>query len=239
MSTFREILYMIQDECKFDTDDSYYTHEHIMYLVGRYRSLLFKQTYGGVNGNLKKQIPASAFQEICIDLVQTPGNMVTMCDSGMYLRSTKPIPSIMPYTKANLYNTNIYSTISHIDLTNYERMKYVGHNKFLQKIIYASIAPDNYLWLKSQNSVFLNLEKLKMRAVFEDFESAAKMACDADCEMLDRQFPLEDALIPVLIQSVVKELTEKLGVPEDKSNNADDNQNENMYSNGNARPTEE
>jgi hypothetical protein len=65
------------------------------------------------------------------------------------------------------------------------------------------------------------------------------MACDADCETLDRQFPLEDALIPVLIQSVVKELTEKLGVPEDKSNNADDNQNENMYSNGNARPTEE
>jgi hypothetical protein len=145
----------------------------------------------------------------------------------------------MPYTKANLYNTDIYSTISHIDLTNYERMKYVGHNKFLQKIIYASIAPDNYLWLKSQNPVFLNLEKLKMRAVFEDFESAAKMACDADCEMLDRQFPFEDALIPVLIQSVVKELTEKLGVPEDKSNNADDNQNENMYSNGNARPTEE
>jgi hypothetical protein len=65
------------------------------------------------------------------------------------------------------------------------------------------------------------------------------MACDADCETLDRQFPFEDALIPVLIQSVVKELTEKLGVPEDKSNNADDNQNENMYSNGNARPTEE
>jgi hypothetical protein len=37
----------------------------------------------------------------------------------------------------------------------------------------------------------------------------------------------------------VKELTERLSVPEDKQNNADDNQNENMYANGNARPTEQ
>lgn len=239
MSTFREILFMIQDECKFDTDDSYYTHEHILYLMQRYRSLLFQQKYGGVNGNLKKQIPTSSRQEICIELIQVLGNEITPCDSGMYLRSTKPIPDIMPYTKPQLYGIDVYSTISHIDFVSYEQMKYSGENRYLKNIIYSSISPEKYLYLKSQNPTFLNLEKIKMNAVFEDIEDAAKMSCDNECDILDRKFPLEDALVPLLIQSVVKELIEKLQVPEDKSNNADDNQNENLYANGAARPTDE
>lgn len=240
MSTFREILYMIQDECKFDTDDSYYTHEHILYLMQRYRSLLFQQKYGsGQNGNIKKQIPSSNRQEICIELMKVTGNKITTCDSGFFLRSTKEIPSIMPYTKPLLYNYDAYSTISHIDLVPYEQMKYVGENKYMKNIIYSSISPDKYLYLKSQNPTFLNLDRIKMSAVFEDINEASQLACDADCETLDTKFPLEDALIPLLIQSVVKELVEKLTVPEDKQNNADDNQNENLYANGNARPTEQ
>ena len=79
-----------------------------------------------------------------------------------------------------------------------------------------------------------------MTAVFEDVDEAAKLSCNNDnCDILDQRFPMEDALIPLLIQSVVKELIDKLAVPEDKQNNADDNQNENMYANGNARPTEQ
>ena len=238
MSTFREILFMIQDECKFDTDDSYYTHEHILFLMQRYRSFLFQQKYGTVQGNLKKQIPISSRQEICIELMKVPGNMITTCDSGYFLRSTKEIPSLMPYTKPLLYNYDSYSTISHIDLVSYEQMKYVGENKYLKNIIYASISPDKFLYLKAQNPTFLNLDRIKMSAIFENIEEAAKLSCDDSCDILDKNFPLEDALIPLLIQSIVKELTDRLTVPEDKSNNADDNQNENMYANGNARPSE-
>ena len=238
MSTFREILFMIQDECKFDTDDSYYTHEHILFLMQRYRSFLFQQKYGTVQGNLKKQIPISSRQEICIELMKVPGNMITTCDSGYFLRSTKEIPSLMPYTKPLLYNYDSYSTISHIDLVSYEQMKYVGENKYLKNIIYASISPDKFLYLKAQNPTFLNLDRIKMSAIFENIEEAAKLSCDDSCDILDKNFPLEDALIPLLIQSIVKELTDRLTVPEDKSNNADDNQNENMYANGNARPAE-
>jgi len=238
MSTFREILYMIQDECKYDTDDSYYTHEHILWLMQRYRSLLFTQKYGGVNGNLKKKIPDSNQQEICIELMKVYGNNNARCDSGLYLTSTKPIPSIMPYTKPKLYTVDMYSTISHIDFVGYEQMKYSGTNKYFKNIIYGSIAPNKHLFLKAQNPTFSNLGKIKMSAIFEDITEAAKLSCDENCDTLDNSFPLEDALIPVLVQSVVKELTERLVVPEDKSNNADDNQNENMYANGNARPTE-
>lgn len=230
MSTFREILFMIQDECKFDTDDSYYTHDHILFLMSKHRSALFQQKYG--NNNIKKQIPTSAKQEICIELMQVPGNDITVCDSGFYLRSTKKIPDIIPYVKPALYTSDIYSTISSIDYVYYERMKYVGSNRFLKNIIYASISPDKYLYMKSQNPVFLNLQKIRMNAVFEDIDEAAKLSCESNCDILDSRFPIEDSLIPLLIESVCKELIEKIQVPEDKQNNADDNQVEN---NGTAR----
>lgn len=224
MSTFREILYMIQDECKFDTDDSYYTQEHILFLMSRHRSSLFQQKYG--NNNIKKQIPTSARQEICIELLKVNGNDITTCDSGLYLRSTKKIPDIMPYIKPALYTEDIYSTISNIDYVYYDRMRYVGENKYLKNIIYASISPDKYLYLKSQNPTFLNLQKIRMNAVFEDIDEAAKLSCESNCDILDSRFPIEDSLVPLLIESVVKELVSKLQVPEDKQNNADDNQNE-------------
>ena len=237
MSTFREILYMIQDECKFDTDDSFFTHEHILFLMSRYRASIFKQMYG--NNNIKKPMPSSAKQEICIELMPVSGNEFVTCESGIYLRSTRHIPDILPYSKPQLYTDDIYSTISHFDLIYFDRMKYVGENKWFKNIIYASISPDKYLYLKSQNPVFVNLEKIRMNAIFENIEAAAKLSCNNDCDILDTVFPIEEALMPALIQSVVQELLQKLQVPEDKSNNADDNQNENMYANGAARPTEQ
>lgn len=222
MSTFREIIFMIQDKCKFDTDDSYFTHEHILYLIGKYRALLFQGKYG--EKNIKKQIPLSNRQEICIELEEVPGNYLDPCDSGVYLRSTRALPGIMPYTKPSIYPNDIYSTISTIDFIYYDRMKYVGLGKYFKKIIYASIAPDGHLYLKSQNPVFVNIEMVKMSAVFEDIELAAKMSCSFNCDILDMNFPMEDSLIPLLIDSIYKELVGELQVPEDKENDADDNQ---------------
>ena len=115
------------------------------------------------------------------------------------------------------------STITYISR---ERMKYVGYNKYLQNIIYASISPDNYLYLKSSNPQFLHLKKVRVTGIFEDAELASKLQCSSNdidtCDVLDREFPIEDALIPPLIQLVVEELTKAEYKPEDKENNSDD-----------------
>ena len=42
MNTFREMIYMILDEMKISTDDSYFTEEHIMYLINKYRAFILK-----------------------------------------------------------------------------------------------------------------------------------------------------------------------------------------------------
>ena len=108
-----------------------------------------------------------------------------------------------------------------------DRMRYVGYNKYLQNIIYASLGPDNYLYFRSFNPQFLYLEKIRMTGIFEDTLAASELQCpdkncNIVCDVLDREFPIENALIPPLIQLVVEELTKAEYKPEDKENNSDD-----------------
>ena len=53
MNTLREMVYMVIDQLKNLSDDSYYTEEHIIYLLNKYRALLLKQRYSDV----KRQVP--------------------------------------------------------------------------------------------------------------------------------------------------------------------------------------
>jgi hypothetical protein len=105
-------------------------------------------------------------------------------------------------------------------------MRYVGHNRFLQNIIYCSISPDNYLYFKSSNPQFLYLEKVRMTAIFEDINTNINIMCEIEdnkiCDVLDSPYPLEDAYIPVVIELVVKELTPAVAKQEDEVNNAND-----------------
>ena len=221
MSTYKELVYMCLDELKLYSDDALYTEEHIMFLLGKYRTFLIKQRYSDV----KKQIPESNYQTICLDLIKVPAISGEPCEGGSYLRSKKKIPFLMKIGNPRVYPIDYYQ--GEITYVSRDRMRYVGYNKYLQNIIYASLGPDNYLYFKSFNPQFLYLEKIRMTGIFEDTLAASELQCpdengDIVCDVLDREFPIENALIPPLIQLVVEELTKAEYKPEDKENNSDD-----------------
>ena len=221
MSTYKELVYMCLDELKLYSDDALYTEEHIMFLLGKYRTFLIKQRYSDV----KKQIPESNYQTICLDLIEVPAISGEPCEGGSYLRSKEKIPFLMKIGNPRVYPIDYYQ--GEITYVSRERMRYVGHNKYLKNIIYASIGPDNYLYFKSFNPQFLYLEKIRMTGIFEDTLAASELQCpnengDTVCDVLDREFPIESALVPPLIQLVVEELTKAEYKPEDKENNSDD-----------------
>lgn len=221
MSTYKELVYMCLDELKLYSDDALYTEEHIMFLLGKYRTFLIKQRYSDV----KKQIPESNYQTICLDLIKVPAISGEPCEGGSYLRSKKKIPFLMKIGNPRVYPIDYYQ--GEITYVSRDRMRYVGYNKYLQNIIYASLGPDNYLYFKSFNPQFLYLEKVRMTGIFEDTLAASELQCpdengDTVCDVLDREFPIENALIPPLIQFVVEELTKAEYKPEDKENNSDD-----------------
>ena len=221
MSTYKELIYMCLDELKLYSDDASYTEEHIMFLLGKYRTFLIKQRYSDV----KKQIPESNYQTICLDLIEVPAISGEPCEGGSYLRSKEKIPFLMKIGNPRVYPIDYYQ--GEITYVSRDRMRYVGHNKYLQNIIYASLGPDNYLYFKSFNPQFLYLEKVRMTGIFEDTLAASELQCpdkngNIVCDVLDREFPIENALIPPLIQLVVEELTKAEYKPEDKENNSDD-----------------
>ena len=221
MSTYKELVYMCLDELKLYSDDALYTEEHIMFLLGKYRTFLIKQRYSDV----KKQIPESNYQTICLDLIEVPAISGEPCEGGSYLRSKEKIPFLMKIGNPRVYPIDYYQ--GEITYVSRDRMRYVGYNKYLQNIIYASLGPDNYLYFKSFNPQFLYLEKIRMTGIFEDTLAASRLQCPDDsgntvCDVLDREFPIENALIPPLIQLVVEELTKAEYKPEDKENNSDD-----------------
>ena len=221
MSTYKELIYMCLDELKLYSDDALYTEEHIMFLLGKYRTFLIKQRYSDV----KKQIPESNYQTICLDLIEVPAISGEPCEGGFYLRSKEKIPFLMKIGNPRVYPIDYYQ--GEITYVSRDRMRYVGYNKYLQNIIYASLGPDNYLYFKSFNPQFLYLEKVRITGIFEDTLAASELQCpdengDIVCDILDREFPIENALIPPLIQLVVEELTKAEYKPEDKENNSDD-----------------
>ena len=122
-----------------------------------------------------------------------------------------------------------------------ERIRYVGHNKFLKNIMYATLGPDDHLYIKSANPQSLYLERVRFSGIFEDPEKAAKLSCDEDssgeetCDVLDKTFPLEEALIPLMIELIVKEVSNAIYRPADEENNANDDLTNNTNPNGRRR----
>lgn len=221
MSTFKELIYLVLDELKGMSDDFDFTEDHVHYLLTKYRAFLLKQRYS----DIKKQIPESNYQTICLDLINVPAISGEPCTGGVYLRSKQKVPFLMQIGTPRVYPIDYYQ--GEITYVSRDRMRYVGYNKFLQNVIYCSIGPDNYLYFKSSNPQYLYLEKAKFTGIFQDSMQASDLQCpdnngETVCDPIDRTFPIEDALVPPLIELVVKELLGAEYIKKDEDNNAKD-----------------
>jgi len=220
MSTYRELVYMCLDEIKGMSDDYSFTEEHIMFQLDKFRGLILKQRYSDV----RKIIPDSNYQTICLDLIEVPAIAGVPCSGGSYLRSKDKIPFTLGIGNTRVYPQDYYQ--GEITFVSRDRMRYIGYNKYLQNIIYCSLGPDNYLYFKSTNPQFLYLNKVKMTAIFQNPKDVAKLSCiegcNEICDVLDTEFPLEEAFVSVVVQSVIRELTGASYKPSDKENNASD-----------------
>ena len=218
--TLREIVFICMDEIKLHSDDSFYTEDHLVFLLNKYRSFVLKKELEKEN----KQLSSSNGQTICLDLIEIRDEN-NPCGESM-LRTEQKIPNLVNDCKVSLYPVNYFEG-DHIIYTTMERMRYTTYNKWTKNLIYAAKGPDDYLYIKSSNPQYLYLEKLRMKAIFEDFESAAQYACDEagenlQCDILDMKFPIENALVPIVIELVVKELLGVKYQPRDTHNNASD-----------------
>lgn len=213
MATYRELIYSVLDRIKAISDDSIITEDHVIFTIDKVRAALLYQKYGEV----KREVIESNYQTLCLDLEQVVNSEVC---GEIYMRTTKSIPSLLNIGNTSIYPLDFYK--GNIAFVSKERMKYVGYNKFLQNVIYASLNPDGRVYLKSKNPQFLYLEKISVTGIFENAMEASELECSQICEPWDRIVPIEEDLIPVLIETVVKDLLGALYRPADEQNNMSD-----------------
>lgn len=220
----KEIVYYIMDAVKAISDDSIITEEEILFLLKKYRSFLIKKEQEKEKSTTDT---ASEFeyQQICLNLEKTPAIDGDPC-TGYYLKTIDKIPKILEGTTPRVYPVDFYQGIN-ISFIPRDRMRYVGTNKYLQNIIWVSLGPDLHLYLYSNNPQFLYLKKLRMSAIFEDFDEATDLLCDSDsndesCDVLDARFPIRDYLVPTLIELCEKEILGVAYRPKDNTSNAND-----------------
>ena len=218
--TYKELVYLVLDELKLTSDDSLINENHVIFLLSKYRNFILKQRYS----DIKKPIPESNYQTICLDL-QVTDNIEGLPCAGSTLKSVQQIPNLMKIGNQKVYPTDYFQ--GEITLVSRERLRYVGHNKYLKNIIYCAIGPDKHLYFKSQNPNHLYLRKVRMTGIFDDVEKASELQCsdnnESNCDVLDREFPLESALVPTIIELIVKELSNTIYQPQDEENDANDN----------------
>jgi len=220
MATLREIVYMCIDNLKSASDDAYFNEEHIKWLLGKFRALMLKRLYM----SSKQYVPESNYQTLCLELIKVDAIPELPCEGGQYVRSKEKIPTFLHIGHKKVYAVDYFQGF--IEYVAMERFRWAGHDRWRRNIIYATIAPDHYLYLRSQNPQFLYLKDAKFTAIFEDPEAALKLACESVevCDELDMEYPVEDALIMQLVEMVVQEILKPTYTPENSFNNAADDQ---------------
>lgn len=221
----KDLVYYILDNVKLISDDSIINEGHIMFLIKKYRSFLIKKEQDKEKTNKSTQSEYEV-QQICLHLEKVPAIDGEPCTGGYYLRTKEKIPKLLDGTTPNLYPLDYYQGI-YICYTSRDRMRYIGTNKYLQNIIYASLAPNYHLYFNSNNPQFLYLQEIRMSGTFEDYDEASKLACDNDgndtsCDALEAEFPIRDYLVPTLLELCIKDITGAAYKPKEDTNNAKD-----------------
>lgn len=232
MATYGQITYMVLDSLKATSDDAYYNEEHVLFLLGRVRTLLLLRKYNAQRKYLSTpvqadilNVPSVNYQNICLSL-QDADLLPDSCGGKGWLRSTEKIPELLGIGNTSAYPVN-YMVGERVTFIPIERMPFVGYNRWLQSIIYVARGTDGYLYVRSSNPQFKYLKNMRLHGVFEDAEKAAELQCNDEgtmshCDILDADFPLEDGLIAQCVEIVVQQLKGSLYAPMDKNNNAED-----------------
>jgi len=212
---------MILDFLKISSDDAYYTPDHVLFLLNKYRAYVLKSKYEDTS-----KVPSdSNYQTLNLEFEQVDRIEGQKC-SGKYLVSKGTIPESLGVGVPMFAGADIFQgDISFVSPT---KFRYVGFYKWTKNITYATYQGGK-VYLKSCNPLAYYLQKGTYRDIFADPTEAAaasgELPVDENgnlCNPLNAIYPLEDNLLPLVMQYVVKDLTGGLYKPKDDENNADD-----------------
>ena len=214
--TYSQVIYLVLDEIKAVSDDATFEEEHVLFLMQKFRAFLLKQRYADV----RNIIPNANKQTIAVSLTADPEETTIQ-----YLSSDSSLPKILKIGEVYGFTRIFIPTDRNtkINLVPIERFPYVGFAHSPLPFVYAAIEHDNTLVVKTVSTDVV-LTSLNVTAVFSHPQDAWALRTPTDnvSDIRDAEFPLEDALVPPLVELIVKELHVAEYNPDDSRNNARD-----------------
>ena len=220
MSSYRELVFMVLDQLKISSDDSYFDVPHIVWLINKYRALLIQRSYN----EQRKVIPEHIYQTVCLEMEPDE----SCIKEGINIISIHKVPDLL--TLNDGIRVHIHPIASPFDYPEWtyilpERYPFTGHNKYLKKIVYFTIL-GGYLYAKSFDSSFQYIKQVQLIGLFNNPTEVNKKEylCNGtvECDPLDLPVYLEEYLIPPLLEMIIKDLIPQVYRPEDKTNTASD-----------------
>lgn len=227
--TYKELVYMALDALKIHSDDAKFTEDHVIFLLNKYRAYALQQKYSKTLEGINNR----NYQSINIELKTDIKAFLQDISRGKILKSNKEIPSIINLSLPEVQiettvvegegnTTNTYEGNEAIVFTTEDRIRYTGFNRFLKKIIYCCIDKNNIFILKcADNTRISSINKVHLSAIFSNPLSVFNFN-GSELDTLDEKFPLEDALVPGVLELVLKDLTNGIYKPSDNLNDAQD-----------------
>lgn len=214
-----ELISLVRTTIKQQSDDSKYTDLYIYGLIKSIRAFLIHRD---INSN--KNISIFNWQTICIKLEKTQFINCDCVPVGCeVLMSTVEIPSVITANKRDLLKVHTFNNII-IPYVGIDRQISNKYSDFM-RLHPGYYIQDNKLIIWND----LNLRAIQVSGVFDDpAELSSYKICNQDGAEFDacsfdpntQDFPLEERLIPALLDAVIQYLLGSIQVPDDKINNA-------------------
>lgn len=217
-----ELIYNVREKLKLNTDDTDITDEFISHLIDIKRVKILKQRLA----KTPWRAPIEFKQELCMSL-EVVNSVDGMSCFGSILRTKEPLPNLIRFRGGDggIVVRTPDRVMLHMNLVDLSRLPFVGYGTFVSQLIYASFDFDNRLYLVSNQKKHLLMENVKIGGMYEDVEIAGNFECDnggESCEIWERQYPLDVAMIDDVILMVAQDLGRTIPLPEDDKNDATD-----------------
>lgn len=211
MTTYKELVYMVLDELKAKSDDFYYTENHIIFLLEKYRAFLLKQKYR----TPKSVVLNSNYSYIELPKIQNqsrPINTNFSCDN-LPIAFPKLTITSNKTSKEVIFNYCTEDRRLFLRQSNY--LKNMNYFYFLNNKLFLDFG------IKLFNDENFKEFKISLKIILES-PSKVYQSLNTNADILDMVFPLEESLISPLLEMVVKDLTSAMFKPEDDVNNGKD-----------------
>lgn len=222
------IIYDVKEGLKQYTSDSSIDDRYIIYLYNIKRAKYLRQDLN----NYQKTTDLSITQTLCLGLEKVSINECLIdYDCQTIVRTKQPIPQPLElHIKSAITKVKPINRIAlPFNFITKEKAIYSANSPY-NKSIFAFLDNDNYIYLLSQSNTLGLIDCLTITGIFEDPLQLANYKNCCNCkpsasticfDEYTSNYPLQPHYIDLIKNEIIKELVQRINIPEDKENDAD------------------